>query len=83
MEKKNDLGHRLMDSCAARITQIEAVVFSDFRLVGDFVGKCTGDIEAHGCGRIADVAVTNYHSQVRLLVVCWLNVHGISAVLQN
>ena len=72
IEKKNEAEEnargRFTEACAARITQVESVVFSDYRLIGDFVDKCSEDIEAQTCGRIVDTmgGEQNYHSQVRI-----------------
>ena len=35
-----------------RITEIEMVAFSDYRLVGDFVDACAADVSKLGCGRV-------------------------------
>ena len=33
---------------------MEAVVFSDYRLIGEFVAKCQSDIDELECGRVID-----------------------------
>lgn len=38
-------------ACAALVERLEAVAFSDFRLLGPFVRQCASDIDAHACGR--------------------------------
>ena len=46
---------------------MEAVVFSDYRLLGDFVEHCREEVERRRCGRIEGPAGENQqqgHSQV-------------------
>jgi len=45
------------------------IVFTDYRLIGDFVEKCRKDIEGKDCGRVSmkthsDTQVFYHHSQV-------------------
>jgi hypothetical protein len=45
------------------------IVFSDYRLIGDFVQKCEKDIAGTACGRVSmkthsDTQVFYHHSQV-------------------
>jgi hypothetical protein len=64
----------LISSSSARILliaylQIQMIVFTDYRLIGDFVEKCRKDIEGKDCGRVSmkthsDTQVFYHHSQV-------------------
>ena len=38
--------------CSRRISEIEMVAFSDYRLVGTFVDACADDVSALSCGRV-------------------------------
>ena len=38
--------------CSRRISEIEMVTFSDYRLVGTFVDACAEDVSALSCGRV-------------------------------
>lgn len=38
--------------CKGQVQRIGQVVFSDFRLIGNFVRDCSSDIESTGCGRL-------------------------------
>lgn len=62
LKPTNDIGNvlaKLIDKkdeikqlkCISAINQLEAVAFSDFRLVTPFVRDCSSDIEIHACGR--------------------------------
>ena len=54
IEHKNDPQGELTSRCHNIITQMEAVVFSDYRLIGEFVAKCQSDIDELECGRVID-----------------------------
>ncbi len=46
--------------------QLESVVFSDYRLLGDFIEHCQDDINSLTCGRIQDPEDPG-HSQGRVI----------------
>lgn len=48
IDHKDEIKHL---GCSTLITRLEAVAFSDFRLVSPFVRDCSADIEANACGR--------------------------------
>ena len=54
---------KIYHAFVSRLTQIEALVFSDIRLVGDFIQVCKKDIQTHECGRLIDEK--SFHSQVK------------------
>lgn len=39
--------------CKGQLARIEAVTFSDFRLIPKFLQSCSSDIEKSSCGRLA------------------------------
>ena len=39
--------------CSQFLSDIESIVFSDYRLIGDFAEKCKSDIEGSNCGRVS------------------------------
>lgn len=48
IDHKDEIKH---SNCVTLINRLEAVAFSDFRLVAPFVRDCSADIEANACGR--------------------------------
>lgn len=48
IDHKEEIKH---SGCVTLINRLEAVAFSDFRLVAPFVRDCSADIETNACGR--------------------------------
>ncbi len=55
--------------------QVESVIFSDYRLIGDFANKCQEDIESNVCGHVrrqvhSDSQTIFYHHSQGLVLEC-------------
>ena len=62
-------GHQargLVEQCNQLLRQLEAVVFSDYRLLGDFIEHCKEDINSLKCGRVQDPRDSG-HSQGKVV----------------
>ncbi len=69
------LENQLKPSCHDFLTQIEAVIFSDYNLIADFANKCRNDIEVKFCGHVrrqmhSDSKVIFYHHSQGLVWEC-------------
>jgi len=51
----NNIENVTVDQCHQFLVKMEAIVFSDFRLVNKFVDRCRSDIVANKCGRLPGV----------------------------
>ena len=51
----NNIENVTVEQCHQFLIKMEAIVFSDFRLVHKFVDKCKGSIEKLKCGRLPGV----------------------------
>jgi hypothetical protein len=65
----------LKPSCEDFLTQIESVIFSDYRLIADFTDKCKADIEGNTCGHVrrqlhSDSNMIFYHHSQGLVIEC-------------
>ncbi len=49
IENKVSVSHA---SCKQFLTKMASIIFSDFRLMGNFIQKCTSDIDKLHCGRL-------------------------------
>uniref|UniRef100_T1J4W1 Golgi apparatus protein 1 n=1 Tax=Strigamia maritima TaxID=126957 RepID=T1J4W1_STRMM len=59
-----DLKDNLTDvQCKQFLTKMEGIVFSDYRLIFNFVFKCKADIAKFSCGRLNDEDDKKTHSQ--------------------
>jgi len=70
IERSKDLDvepDHLSEPCSTRLGQLEAVVFSDYRLMGDFVDQCGEDVKTLKCGRVQDAITNSYHSQGKVV----------------
>lgn len=54
-----------------RLTQIETVILSDYRLVGNFIEGCYDDIQREGCGRLQ--GSSEAHSSQGKVLECLMN----------
>lgn len=65
----------LKPECQDFLTQVESVIFSDYRLIGDFAEKCHADIESYICGNVrrkahSDSQVIYYHHSQGTVLEC-------------
>ena len=47
------LEHKLSPRCENFLSRIEMIIFSDYRLIGDFAEACKADIEGNTCGSVS------------------------------
>ncbi|TRY79671.1 hypothetical protein TCAL_13427, partial [Tigriopus californicus] len=77
MARKDDPLIHWVESCKAVINQVEALVFSDYHLIGGFVEKCGADIDRLECGR-GDVLACLSASPKKLSPVCKKEIFAIA-----
>lgn len=51
----NNIENVTVEQCHQFLVKMEAIVFSDFRLVNKFVDKCRIDIVSNQCGRLPGI----------------------------
>jgi Golgi apparatus protein 1 len=66
----NNMDNITSGPCRTFLSNIAAFVFSDFRLVSDFVRDCEKDIQKYECGRLEKVEDTNLPTQQGKTIEC-------------